>query len=300
MKARIANGNFRKPGSLACPLCVLASLLSLVVAFSHPAVAQESAPAPNPIRGFEGLYDTLDRLDKETAPCVVLIDPSDPSGVAANVAKPGGLWRLRSLQARLTALSGLDCYCFHYTQLKRDSLEKPVVKAIILRPPSPSSMLKCEAARGEIWAMVRETKIPMIAFCGGFHQVYLAFGGKCADMRRLKPGEPDPNPKYSPGWLKEWGFCKIKVLKRDPLFDGLGDDLDMLEQHVSECADLPPDFELLAGTDLCRVQAIKHKSRLLYATQFHPEAYEEGHMDGKRLLLNFFKLAGVSGSIARP
>ena len=275
------------------------AVLSLASATLNPAVAEQPASAPNPIRGFEGLYDGLERLEKDTASCLVMIDLSDPASVAANLAKPGGLWWLRWLQARLTALSGLDCYCFHYTQLKRNSLDKPIVKAIILRPPSPSSLLKCEAARDEIWAIVRESKIPMIAFCGGFHQVYLAFGGKCADMRRLNPGEPDPNPKYAPGRLKEWGFCKIKVVKRDPLFDGLGDEFDMLQQHVSECKELPAEFELLASSDVCRVQAIKHKTKLLYATQFHPEAYEEGHMDGKRLLQNFFKIAGVTGNISR-
>jgi len=306
------------------------------------AVAGESAPATNPIKGFEGLYDSLEMFEKETASCVVLIDLTDPSELPRILAKPGGMWRLRRLAGRLTALSGLDCCCFHYTQLKRDSLEQPKVKAIILRPPAPSGLLKCEAAREEIWAMVRESKVPMIAFCGGFHQVYLAYGGKIADMRRLNPGEPrsnpnqpnpvaqglprlergepDPNPKYAPGRLKEWGFCKVKVVKRDPLFEGLGDEprscpapgtmghsnqsqdrgeLDMLEQHVSECADLPAEFELLASTDVCRVQAIKHKSKLLYATQFHPEAYEEGHMDGKKLLQNFFKIAGVTGNISR-
>jgi GMP synthase-like glutamine amidotransferase len=263
-----------------------------------PACAVVEGPQSS-ISGFEGLYDTLERFDKETTPCVVLIDLTDPSALPKNLAKPGGLWRLRCLTSRLTALSGLDCFCFHYTQIKRDSLDKPKVKAIILRPPSPAGRLKCEAAKEELWAMARETRIPIIAFCGGFHQVYLAFGGKMADMRRLKPGEPDPNPAYSPGRLKEWGFCKVKVVKRDPLFDGLGDELDVLEQHVSECAQLPPEFEVLAGTDICRVQAIKHKTKLIYATQFHPEAYEEGHLDGKRILQNFFKLAGATGDINR-
>ncbi|MEW6357752.1 MAG: gamma-glutamyl-gamma-aminobutyrate hydrolase family protein [Planctomycetota bacterium] len=270
------------------------ALLALALAGSRLLPAED-----NLIKGFEGIYDTLDRLDKETASCVVLIDLTDPSGAAANLARPGGLWRLRWLQARLTALSGLDCYCFHYTQLKRDSLERPVVKAVVLRPPSPAGMLKCEAAREELWAMIRESRVPMIGFCGGFHQVYLAYGGKCADMRRLKPGETDPNPAYAPGRLKEWGFCKVKVVKRDPLFEGLGEEMDMLQQHVSECSVLPDEFELVASSDVCRVQAIKHKTRLIYATQFHPEAYEEGRMDGKRLLLNFFQIAGVRGEISR-
>lgn len=273
-------------------------LLSFVATSSMPAPVDKGSGS-SAIAGHEGLYDSLDRFRAETSPCVVLIDPTDPSALAKNLATPGGLWRLFTLRARLTALSGLDCFCFHYTQLKRNTLDRPIVKAIVLRAPSPSSMLKCEAPREELWAMLRETKIPTIAFCGGFHQVYLAFGGKCSDMRKLSPGEADPNPSYFPGSLKEWGFCKIKRLKQDPLFEGLGEEFDMLEQHISECQSLPDDFDLLASTAICRVQAIKHKSKPLYATQFHPEAYEEGHMDGKRLLQNFFQIAGATGKISR-
>ncbi len=275
----------------------LVSFLALwVVAGSN---AAESGADANTIRGFEGLYDSLDRFAGERSPCVVLIDPTDPSDLPKNLATPGGLWRLACLRSRITALSGLDCYCFHYTQLKRETLDRPIVKAIVLRAPSPAGMLKCEAARDELWALLRESDVPTIAFCGGFHQVYLAFGGKCGDMRRLRPGESDPNPKYAPGRLKEWGFCKIRAVKSDPLFEGLGEEFEMLEQHVSECQALPQEFELLASTDACQVQAIKHKGKPLYATQFHPEAYEEGHMDGKRLLQNFFKIAKVSGNISR-
>ena len=147
--------------------------------------------------------------------------------------------------------------------------------------------------------MLRETRTPVIGFCGGFHQIYLAFGGKCGDMRRLAPGETDINPKYSPGFLKEWGFGKVRILKRDPIFDGLGQEVQMLQQHVSECKQVPPQFEVLAGSDVCQVQAIKHKTRLIYGTQFHPEAYDDDHLDGKRLLQNFFRIAGINGNISR-
>lgn len=230
---------------------------------------------------------------------MVLIDPTDPADVRKNLTIRGGLWRLAQLHSRITALSGLDCFCFHYTQVKREAFEDAPVKAIVLRAPAPAGMLKCNSAREELWALLRETDIPTIAFCGGFHQVYMAFGGKCGDMRRLRPGEQDPNPKYAPGRLKEWGFCRVRTIRDDPLFEGLGRELDVLEQHVSECRELPEEFELLASTETCRVQAIKHKTRPLYATQFHPEAYEEGHMDGKRLLQNFFKIANASGNISR-
>jgi len=279
----------------------LATVVGIAVAMSGPpwmtAASSGAEPSGSPaeaIRGFQGLYDNVARFCEEPAPCVVLIDPSDPSAVAQSLTHAGGLFRLRRLECRLTALSGLDCFCFHYTQLKRDTLDRPNVKAIVLRAPSPSGVLKCESAREELWAMLRETKTPTIAFCGGFHQVYSAFGGQCGDMRRLRPGETDPNPAYQPGWLKEWGFTKINVTRNDPLFEGLGREVTMLEQHVSECKRLPHEFEVLASSDRCPIQAIKHKSRPLYATQFHPEAYEEEYLDGKQLLLNFFKIAKVA------
>ena len=56
---------------------------------------------------------------------------------------------------------------------------------------------------------------------------------------------------------------------------------------------LPEEFDLLASNDACCVQAIKHKSRLLYGTQFHPEHFDVGHPDGEKILRNFFSLAGI-------
>ena len=79
--------------------------------------------------------------------------------------------------------------------------------------------------------------------------------------------------------------------------------------------DIPTGFKLLASSDTCRVQAIRRTDKLVYATQFHPEAYTgagtcshswlvnlvypegyEGkeHPEGRSLLVNFFKLAGIA------
>lgn len=68
-----------------------------------------------------------------------------------------------------------------------------------------------------------------------------------------------------------------------------------------------------SSTDVCRIQAIKRIGRPVYGTQFHPEAYivdpadrrswlvdlvyPDGHAtkrpDGRGLLINFFRTAGV-------
>ena len=273
-------------------------LIALVAVFAlrvKDARCGEPAGLKSPIAGFEGLFDSFTRFKRETSDCVVVIDLTDPADFPRNLAKPDGWFRLRAVPARITALSGLDCYCFHYPQLKRGSLDKPIVKALIIRPPAPAKLLTCAAAREEFWAMLRETRTPVLGFCGGFHQIYLAFGGQCGDMRRLASGEVDLNPKYAPGFVKEWGFSQVRILKRDPIVEGLGPEIQVLQQHVSECKQVPEEFEVLASSELCRVQVIKHKTRLVYGTQFHPEAYDVEHPDGKRLLQNFFRLIGVNG-----
>jgi len=53
------------------------------------------------------------------------------------------------------------------------------------------------------------------------------------------------------------------------------------------------DFVVLAANAECPVEAIKHKQRLMYGTQFHPEQYDDQHLDGRIILRNFFKLAGL-------
>jgi len=118
------------------------------------------------------------------------------------------------------------------------------------------------------------------------------FGGTCGALRKLKPGEEDP-AEWAPGWYKEVGYMPVRVLQDDPIFAGLGSEPVFFESHYWEVKQLPADFELLASTDECEVQVMRHKDCLVYGTQFHPEVYEAGYSDGPTLLANFFDMAGV-------
>jgi len=89
----------------------------------------------------------------------------------------------------------------------------------------------------------------------------------------------------------------VRVLQPDPLFEGLGEKLVLFESHYWEVKEPPPGFKVLASTDECRIQAIKHEKHLIYGTQFHPEQYTEEQADGRTLIANFFRLAGISGKI---
>jgi len=56
---------------------------------------------------------------------------------------------------------------------------------------------------------------------------------------------------------------------------------------------MPKGFMNMASTTECRVQAIKHRQKPIYGTQFHPESYDDQHQDGKTVLNNFFRIARI-------
>jgi len=204
---------------------------------------------------------------------------------------PHGLRKVLQLRNRIEELSGLPCLLVSYMQLTRRDLEKPNVKAIVMTAWKARDDKFHEQ---ELAELTKLTAKPFIAFCGGHHMIYLTYGGKSGVMRKLKPGEKDPNPKYYPGYYKEWDFVPVRIVKRDPLFESLPDEIIVPQRHYAECKQLPAEFELLASSAECKVQVIKHRDRPLYGTQFHPEIYDDEHPHGKTLLQNFFRIAGLT------
>ena len=119
------------------------------------------------------------------------------------------------------------------------------------------------------------------------------YGGKVEPMRRLRPREEDPWPDFYPGFFKEKGFVQVDIEKRDPIFGSLSTSIVVNVAHYAEIKELPEEFEVLASNRDCPIQVIKHRRKLVYGTQFHPENYNEEHPDGKTVLRNFFKIAQV-------
>jgi GMP synthase-like glutamine amidotransferase len=170
-----------------------------------------------------------------------------------------------------------------------------------------------DGAFAEIFGVIRRAEWPILGFCGGHHLIAMAHGANVAPMRRLRPGEPDITDLSGPGYLKEWGFVPVEVVEADPVFDGLGTSPVFLQVHYCEIKDLPPGFKILASSDECRIQMIKQLDRPVYGTQFHaeaytewahdwrsplvrlvyPDGYPEALPDGRDLLANFFRIAGV-------
>ena len=87
-------------------------------------------------------------------------------------------------------------------------------------------------------------------------------------------------------------------MQRDPLFKGLPEEIVVRQSHAFQVMQVPAEFELLASTPECKVQAFKHRQRLVYGTQFHPEVNNDDHPHGRVIIGNFFRLAGLGPELA--
>ncbi|MCX7823966.1 MAG: gamma-glutamyl-gamma-aminobutyrate hydrolase family protein [Verrucomicrobiae bacterium] len=266
--------------------------------------------AASPLEGTGDLFSGWAQFTTNSPPSVVLINTQNASELREQVREAGGgnvlrrplqpqdnadglphgLRKVLQLRNRLEELSGLPCVLVSYLQITRRDLEKPNIKAIVM---TAWKLRDDKFRERELQELIKLTTKPFIAFCGGHHLLYLTYGGKSGPMRKLKPGEKDPNPKYFPGYFKEWDFGTVRIVKRDPIFEGLPDEIIVPQRHYAECKKLPPEFDLLASSAECKVQVIKHRHRPVYGTQFHPEIYDDEHPHGKILLQNFFRIAGV-------
>jgi GMP synthase-like glutamine amidotransferase len=201
--------------------------------------------------------------------------------------KNSGLLKVRNT---LEEIAGDACLVLHYSQVTPAALAQLQPWAICHSGSGTDYKDYDVLQTPDYRRAVRDFDVAQIGFCGGHQIIARFFGSRLGPMRKLKAGEADPSP-YHPGYLKEWGVYPVRVLKADPLFQGLGRTIKVQEYHYWEVKRLGARLELLASSKTCRVQAFRHRSKPLYGTQFHPEVFSDAYRDGARVLENFFALA---------
>ncbi|HYB68648.1 MAG TPA: GMP synthase subunit A [Candidatus Acidoferrales bacterium] len=90
-----------------------------------------------------------------------------------------------------------------------------------------------------------------------------------------------------PSKVPEYGLAKIRVIEEDDLFKGLPKEFLVWESHNDEVKDAP-DFRVLAVSENCSVQAVKHLKRPYYGVQFHPEVNNTEH--GEEIYRNYVRI----------
>jgi anthranilate/para-aminobenzoate synthase component II len=209
------------------------------------------------------------------------------------------------LKRLFETLSGEPCLVMHMSEISPELVASLNPRALLLsgcgtwfKRFSPADFYRFEDTVNAL------ADVPTLAFCGSHQLLGFMFNQGFRNMtvvedevmRPLRPGEPAP-PEPGPdtvGYFCELGYYPLTMLKPDPLFEGLPNPFVVRESHYCEIKTLPPEFELLASNENCRIQAMKHKNRILYGTQFHPEAYVDVYPHGRVVLENFFRIAGIA------
>jgi GMP synthase (glutamine-hydrolysing) len=111
---------------------------------------------------------------------------------------------------------------------------------------------------------------PLLGICVGHQLLAMHYGGEAG-----------------PAKIPEYGLTEIRVTIEDDLFKGLPTSFSVWESHNDEVKSVK-DFIILAESDNCKIQAIKHKTKAQYGLQFHPEVTHTEH--GTQIFQNFINL----------
>ncbi|MGE5187468.1 MAG: type 1 glutamine amidotransferase [Betaproteobacteria bacterium] len=128
--------------------------------------------------------------------------------------------------------------------------------------------------------LIRNCQLPLFAICFGHQLLCSAFNAKTGTL---------PQPVIDK-------FEKVNVLQTGDIFARFkqGQKLELAQWHndyvLKESLD-DADFKLLADSASCPVEAVKHKTRLLFGVQFHPERItitNHQHPEGHKIIENFY------------
>jgi len=120
--------------------------------------------------------------------------------------------------------------------------------------------------------IVREANIPIFGICEGFQVIGAAFN---SDFKILK------------SYRK--GVNKIRVLVEDPIFQDLKKlELRVFEYHHISISRQSDELVSLAVSQ-DGIEVMKHKNKLIYGVQFHPEELKDGN-NGHTILKNFLSM----------
>ena len=117
---------------------------------------------------------------------------------------------------------------------------------------------------------LNEFQGPIMGICVGLQLMAIHCGGKAGPSR-----------------VPEYGLAKIRVIEEDDLFMGLPKEFLVWESHNDEVKEAP-GFKVLAVSENCTVQAVKHGEKPYYGVQFHPEVNDTQH--GEEIYRNFVRV----------
>jgi len=124
--------------------------------------------------------------------------------------------------------------------------------------------------------VVLELGVPVLGICYGMQLLAKALGGQVAAAQN-----------------REYGQAELVNEQNSPLFEGLGDRLQVWMSHGDRIETLPDGFGVLAHSANTPIAAMADETRRLYGLQFHPEVAHTPR--GSEILANFIRICGCRG-----
>lgn len=146
----------------------------------------------------------------------------------------------------------VDIHIKEYSEMLKDCCDIDAYDAVIISA-SPKGNNANFDTRLKSFNWLRTTSLPVLGICAGHQLIGKLFGGELISDQE-----------------SEDGISTVRIQKKDPIFEGCMDEFTV-EQHHNDSITLPKDFDLLATSLHCRVQAIRHKTKPLYGVQWHAE-----------------------------
>jgi GMP synthase (glutamine-hydrolysing) len=155
-------------------------------------------------------------------------------------------------------------------------IEEAGLDGILLSGGAPR--VGVEGTLGKCGEILDRAPYPVLGICAGHQFMARHFGGDAA------PGEG------------EFGATELQVLPHeDPdILKDVPEKSQVWESHHDEVTRVPEGFEVLARSERCGIQVMRHATKRLYGMQFHPEVEHSEH--GVQMFQNFLEICRIAKS----
>ncbi len=118
---------------------------------------------------------------------------------------------------------------------------------------------------------IDQLDIPILGICAGHQFLARHFGGSAA-----------------PGKTPEFGAVDMDIQDAGGILDDIESPTQVWASHHDEVDVVPESWTVLASSETCPVQVMRHNERPLYGMQYHPEV--EHTPAGGQMFRNFLKI----------
>lgn len=118
---------------------------------------------------------------------------------------------------------------------------------------------------------IAKINVPILGICLGHQLIAKYFGGKVSTSN-----------------TESYAQVEIDIINENQLFKDLSPSMKVWSSHKDEINNLPNNFNVLAKSNFCHFEAIKHEELEIYGIQFHPEVHHTPK--GEFIFKNFYNI----------